>query len=90
MNTPQIVGTVFITIGFVLIGYLLGSIVFGPLLTRKYHKDIRTIASGNPGATNVMRAAGKGMGILTMLLDASKGYVAIAISFLIYHFTINQ
>lgn len=58
--------------------YLLGSIPFGLLLTRAAGlKDIRQIGSGNIGATNVMRAGLKKIGILTLLLDAGKGYLAV-------------
>jgi glycerol-3-phosphate acyltransferase PlsY len=61
--------------------YLLGSIPFGYLLVRFFRKeDIRATGSGNIGATNVVRAGGKGLGLLTLLLDALKGYVAVAIA----------
>ncbi len=61
-----------------LFAYLLGSIPFGLLLTRLAGLgDIRNIGSGNIGATNVMRTGHKGLGIATLLLDASKGYAAV-------------
>jgi glycerol-3-phosphate acyltransferase PlsY len=61
-----------------LIGYLLGSIPFGLILTRLAgHGDIRTIGSGNIGATNVLRTGNKKLAIATLLLDALKGAVAI-------------
>jgi acyl phosphate:glycerol-3-phosphate acyltransferase len=61
--------------------YLLGSIPFGYLLVRFFRKeDIRSTGSGNIGATNVARAGGKGLGILTLLLDALKGYIAVLIA----------
>jgi len=60
------------------IAYLLGSIPFGFLLVRIFRKeDIRTVGSGNIGATNVIRSGAKGLGALTFLLDAVKGYVAV-------------
>jgi acyl phosphate:glycerol-3-phosphate acyltransferase len=60
------------------LAYLLGSIPFGYLLVLVFRKeDIRTKGSGNIGATNVVRAGGKGLGALTFLLDAVKGYVAV-------------
>jgi acyl phosphate:glycerol-3-phosphate acyltransferase len=60
-------------------GYLLGSIPFGYLLMRWIRKqDIREQGSGNIGATNVMRSGAKGLGALTFLLDAGKGYAAVA------------
>jgi len=63
------------------IAYLLGSIPFGFLLVRIFRKqDIRTTGSGNIGATNVARSGAKGLGILTLLLDALKGYVAVVVA----------
>jgi acyl phosphate:glycerol-3-phosphate acyltransferase len=60
------------------IAYLLGSIPFGFLLVLVFRKeDIRTKGSGNIGATNVVRSGAKGLGALTFLLDAAKGYVAV-------------
>ncbi|UUL82153.1 glycerol-3-phosphate 1-O-acyltransferase PlsY [Sphingomonas qomolangmaensis] len=60
------------------IGYLLGSIPFGVLLTRLGGAgDLRTIGSGNIGATNVLRTGRKGLAAATLLLDALKGAVAI-------------
>jgi len=60
------------------IAYLLGSIPFGFLLVRVFRKeDIRTVGSGNIGATNVVRSGAKGLGALTFVLDAAKGYVAV-------------
>lgn len=60
------------------VGYLLGSIPFGLLLTKLVGLgDIRNIGSGNIGATNVLRTGRKGLAALTLLLDAIKGIVAI-------------
>ena len=60
-----------------LVAYLLGSIPFGFLLVWLFRKeDIRSQGSGNIGATNVVRSGAKGLGALTFLLDACKGYVA--------------
>jgi glycerol-3-phosphate acyltransferase PlsY len=54
-------------------GYLAGSIPFGVLLTRAFTgKDVRSVGSGNIGASNVTRAAGKAAGVLTLVLDAAK------------------
>ncbi|HEV2746172.1 MAG TPA: glycerol-3-phosphate 1-O-acyltransferase PlsY [Allosphingosinicella sp.] len=63
-----------------LLGYLLGSIPFGVLLTRLGGAgDLRRIGSGNIGATNVMRTGRKGLAALTLLLDAAKGAAAVLI-----------
>jgi glycerol-3-phosphate acyltransferase PlsY len=63
------------------IAYLLGSIPFGYLLVRIFRKeDIRATGSGNIGATNVARSGAKGLGILTLILDALKGFVAVVIA----------
>jgi glycerol-3-phosphate acyltransferase PlsY len=60
------------------IAYLLGSIPFGLLTVKALGgPDIRAIGSGNIGAANVTRNAGKFAGILTLLLDAGKGYAAV-------------
>jgi glycerol-3-phosphate acyltransferase PlsY len=60
------------------LGYLLGSIPFGLLITRLAGAgDIRSIGSGNIGATNVLRTGRKGLAALTLLADAMKGAVAV-------------
>jgi acyl phosphate:glycerol-3-phosphate acyltransferase len=64
-----------------LAAYLLGSIPFGFLLVWLFRKeDIRSTGSGNIGATNVVRSGAKGLGALTFLLDACKGYVAVMVA----------
>lgn len=61
-------------------GYILGSIPFGLLLTRLAGLgDIRSIGSGNIGATNVLRTGHKGLAALTLLLDGLKGSLAVFI-----------
>jgi len=63
-----------------LVAYLLGSIPFGYLLVRSTEgKDIRSLGSGNIGATNVFRRH-RLSGILTLLLDAGKGYLAVVMA----------
>lgn len=63
-----------------LIGYLLGSIPFGILLTRAFGAgDLREIGSGNIGATNVLRTGRKGLAAATLLLDMLKGFAAVMI-----------
>ena len=62
------------------VGYLLGSIPFGYLLTRAAGLgDVRNVGSGNIGATNVLRTGHKGLAALTLLLDALKGTAAVLI-----------
>lgn len=62
----------------VFVGYILGSIPFGLLLTRAAGLgDVRTIGSGNIGATNVLRTGSKKLAALTLLFDMLKGTVAV-------------
>jgi glycerol-3-phosphate acyltransferase PlsY len=64
-----------------LLGYVLGSIPFGLLLTRAAGlPDIRTIGSGNIGATNVLRTGRKALAAATLLLDGGKGAAAVLIA----------
>jgi glycerol-3-phosphate acyltransferase PlsY len=61
-----------------LLGYALGSVPFGLLLTRAAGKgDIRQVGSGNIGATNVLRTGNKGLAAVTLLLDGAKGFFAV-------------
>ena len=61
--------------------YLLGSIPFSYLVARRFGvADVRRVGSGNVGATNVMRSAGKTAGVLALLLDASKGALAAVLA----------
>ena len=63
------------------LGYLLGSIPFGLVITRLAGMgDIRAIGSGNIGATNVLRTGNKGLAALTLLGDAGKGAAAVLIA----------
>ncbi|MBY9064416.1 glycerol-3-phosphate 1-O-acyltransferase PlsY [Sphingomonas yunnanensis] len=64
-----------------LLGYLLGSIPFGVLLTRAFGAgDLRQIGSGNIGATNVLRTGRKGLAAATLLLDLGKGAAAVLLA----------
>jgi glycerol-3-phosphate acyltransferase PlsY len=64
-----------------LLGYLLGSIPFGLVLTKAAGLgDIRSIGSGNIGATNVLRTGHKGLALATLLLDGGKGAAAVLIA----------
>jgi glycerol-3-phosphate acyltransferase PlsY len=62
----------------VVAAYFLGSIPTGYLAARAKGIDIRTVGSGNIGATNAMRVLGKPAGITVLLVDALKGYAAVA------------
>jgi glycerol-3-phosphate acyltransferase PlsY len=64
------------TIGVALIGYLLGSIPFGVLVSKRLGVDIYSVGSGNPGATNVLREIGKPAGYTVFVLDFLKGFLA--------------
>jgi len=70
----------FLPVAFI-IGYLLGSIPFGIILTRLAGtEDLRTIGSGNIGATNVLRTGRKGLAAATLLCDMLKGTIAVIIA----------
>jgi acyl phosphate:glycerol-3-phosphate acyltransferase len=70
------------TLGALALGYLLGSIPFGLLLTSAAGLgDVRAIGSGNIGATNVLRTGHKGLAALTLLLDGLKGTAAVLIGY---------
>jgi len=71
---------IFLPVAFV-IGYLFGSIPFGLVLTRLAGTaDLRSIGSGNIGATNVLRTGRKGLAAATLLLDMLKGTAAVIIA----------
>lgn len=80
-----------VTIGLLLVAYLLGSFPTG-FLAAKLLKgiDIRDQGSGSIGATNVLRTLGKGPAIAVLLVDALKGALAIALANWIYPFTNNE
>jgi acyl phosphate:glycerol-3-phosphate acyltransferase len=64
-----------------ILGYILGSIPFGLILTKLAGtRDLRSIGSGNIGATNVLRTGRKGLAAATLICDALKGTVAVVIS----------
>jgi len=68
------------TVAFFLCGYLLGSIPFGLILTRAAGgPDVRTIGSGNIGATNVLRTGRTGLAAATLICDALKGTLAVLV-----------
>ncbi len=64
-----------------LLGYLLGSVPFGVLVTRAMGLgDLRAVGSGNIGATNVLRTGSKGAALATLLLDGGKGALAVLLA----------
>lgn len=66
------------TAAFIILAYLLGSISFGILVSRAFGlPDPRTVGSGNPGATNVLRSGKKLAALLTLLGDAAKGWLPV-------------
>ncbi|MEI8207203.1 MAG: glycerol-3-phosphate 1-O-acyltransferase PlsY [Kiritimatiellales bacterium] len=67
--------TVVTTILLTALAYLIGSIPFGLLIAKTQGKDIRTMGSGNIGATNVLRCLGKPLGITCFVLDVLKGFL---------------
>lgn len=65
----------------ILVAFFLGSVPFGLLFARLFgSQDPREVGSGNVGATNVARAAGKVAGVLTLILDAAKGYLPVILA----------
>ena len=68
-------------ISIVFFSYISGSIPFGLILTKIFKKqDIRTIGSGNIGATNVLRTGNKYLAFLTLVLDVAKGFIPVLIT----------
>ncbi|HMQ42547.1 MAG TPA: glycerol-3-phosphate 1-O-acyltransferase PlsY [Paracoccus sp. (in: a-proteobacteria)] len=66
---------------WIVIGYLIGSIPFGVVITRALGLgDLRSIGSGNIGATNVLRTGHKGAALATLLLDSGKGAMAVLLA----------
>ena len=63
-------------IAVLLVGYLLGSIPFAVILAKRGGVDVYAVGSGNPGATNVLRYVGKGLGRIVFALDFLKGLIA--------------
>ena len=71
-------------VAVILLGYLLGAIPFGMLVTRRVRGvDVRGYGSGKTGATNVLRTAGAKAGVFTLLLDVGKGAVPVAVAWLL-------
>lgn len=64
----------------VVLGYIVGSVPFAFLLSRRRGIDLRRVGSGNVGAANVLRTSGVGAALLAMCLDAFKGSLAVAVA----------
>lgn len=78
---PDITSTLQMLILTGLLAYLLGSVPFGVVITRALGLgDLRSIGSGNIGATNVLRTGNKGAAAATLVLDAAKGGVAVLLA----------
>lgn len=78
MDTALIVA---VSAGLILLSYLLGSIPFAVVVSRLMGlQDPRSFGSGNPGATNVLRSGSKKAAVLTLLGDAAKGWLAVALA----------
>ena len=70
-----------LVMGLIAAGYLAGSIPFGLIVAKLFAgKDVRQSGSGNIGATNVARVVGKKLGVLTLILDAAKGFIPVFIA----------
>jgi glycerol-3-phosphate acyltransferase PlsY len=73
--------TIFLGLLFAIIGYLVGSIPFGLVISKRLNLgDLRKIGSGNIGATNVLRTGNKGAAAATLILDAAKGAVIVLLA----------
>ncbi|MCR4662967.1 MAG: glycerol-3-phosphate 1-O-acyltransferase PlsY [Endomicrobiaceae bacterium] len=77
---------------YLVLSYLCGAIPFGYIIAKLFkHVDIRTVGSGNPGATNVYRTISKPLGVLTLILDVLKGFIPVYFVFLLnpdYHWMV--
>jgi glycerol-3-phosphate acyltransferase PlsY len=70
---------------YLILSYLCGAIPFGFIIAKLFkHVDIRTVGSGNTGATNVYRSISKPLGILTLMLDLLKGFVPVYLAMFFY------
>lgn len=69
-----------LSVVWIILAYLLGSIPVGVLLSHLKGQDPRKVGSGNIGATNVMRTSGKALGAVTLLCDVLKGFLPVALA----------
>lgn len=83
---PKVRAMTYIDLGFIIFAYLIGSISSAIVVCKLMHlPDPRTSGSSNPGATNVLRIAGKFPALLTLLGDVLKGTIPVAIFLYFYH-----
>lgn len=73
-----------LALGLMLVAYVLGSIPVGLVVGRLYGVDIRTLGSGNIGATNVLRNLGKVAGLVVFVIDVFKGVLAVLLARLLH------
>jgi glycerol-3-phosphate acyltransferase PlsY len=69
-------------VGWILIGYAMGSVPFAFLVARRAGIDVRVAGSGNVGAANVLRTTGTSLGVAVMTLDIAKGAAAVFLTYL--------
>lgn len=81
MNVGNLIGMIFL---FLFIGYIIGNILFGIIISKLQGVDIRNLGSGNVGATNVTRNLGKVYGSIVMVLDFFKSWFSTFVCLLIY------
>ncbi|BAC44192.1 glycerol-3-phosphate 1-O-acyltransferase [Malacoplasma penetrans] len=81
MNIGNLIGIIIL---FLFIGYFIGNILFGILISKSQGVDIRTLGSGNVGATNVTRNLGRISGAIVMVLDFFKSWFSTFVCLLIY------
>ncbi len=81
MNVLDLIPEVWLPGVWVFAAYLLGSVSFGILMSKLFGlSDPRTVGSGNPGATNVLRSGKKSAALLTLLGDAFKGWLPVSLA----------
>jgi acyl phosphate:glycerol-3-phosphate acyltransferase len=69
-------------VGWILVGYAMGSVPFAFLVARRAGIDVRVAGSGNVGAANVLRTTGTPLGVAVMMLDIAKGAAAVFLTYL--------
>lgn len=84
----EILYSILILLGSLIVGYLFGSISSGIIISKKvFHDDVREHGSGNAGGTNVGRVYGKKYGFITILLDVLKTIIAVWLCYFVFKYT---